>query len=72
MKDIGLDKCLMGFIGIPGLTACVLAWVQPMEFSERIVTTAVGAMGLTWSLMRGLSLRSIPARASLRTEKIEA
>jgi len=62
MRDIGLDKFLFGLIGIPGLTTCVLAWVQPMHISERILTTAIGTIGLTWALIRGFSLRSTPAK----------
>lgn len=65
MRDIGLDKFLVGLIGMPGLTACVLAWVQPMDLPERILTTAIGMIGLTWALIRGLSLRSIPAELSI-------
>jgi hypothetical protein len=58
MKDIGLDRFLMVFIGVPGLMSCVLAWVQPMDVSERILAITIGVMGVTWALIRGLSLKS--------------
>jgi hypothetical protein len=35
MGDISLDKFLVGFIGISGLTICILASIQqPMEISD--------------------------------------
>ena len=57
MGDIGLDKFLVGLIGIPGLTVCILAWIQPMETSERILTTAIGSTGLFVAFIRLLRLR---------------
>ena len=71
MRDIGLDKLLVGLIGVPGLIACVMAWLQPMYISERVLTTAVGATGLAWALIRGISLRSIPAKAAGEHEESE-
>ena len=71
MRDIGLDKFLAGLIGIPGLAVCLLAWVQPMEIPEGILTTAIGIIGLTWALVRVLSLRSMQAKVSVRTKGTE-
>ena len=59
MKDNSLDKFLVGLIGIPGLTICVIAWIEPMDISERILTIAIGAVGFIWALFRSLSLRSM-------------
>ena len=72
MRDIGFDKFLVGVIGVPGLTVCVMAWVQPMDISERILTTVIGTIGLIWALFRGLSMRSIPAKGEIRIEETEA
>jgi hypothetical protein len=35
----------------------VLVWVEPMVISERILATAIGTIGLTWAIIRCLSLR---------------
>jgi len=71
MKNAGIDKFIIALIGIPGLTACVLAWVQPMDISERIQLTAIGGAGLIWALIRSLFSRLMPAKASARTGETE-
>jgi Flp pilus assembly protein TadB len=57
MKDAGLNKLLIALIGIPALPVCAIAWVRPMEISERILTTTVGVIGCTWALFLAISMR---------------
>ena len=58
MKDAGLNKLLIALIGIPALPVCAIAWIRPMEISERIMTTTIGVIGLTWALFLGISMRA--------------
>ncbi len=58
MIDKGLEKLLMGFFGIGGITILILAWAQPMPLPERMMTISIGAIGIVWVLARLLSWRS--------------
>ncbi len=71
MMDKGLDKLLMGFFGTGGITILILAWAQPMPLPERILATAVGAMGLLGVLIRVLLLRSGLAKVSVAESQAE-
>jgi hypothetical protein len=69
MRDIGFDRLLAVLIGIPGLTVCVMAWVQPMDISERILAIAIGTIGFIWALSRGLSLTSIRTKVKNKNRR---
>ena len=59
MGDKGLDIFLIVLFGISGITILVLAWTQPVSLSERILTTAVGSVGIIWALIKTLTLVSL-------------
>ena len=56
MMDKGLGIFLMLLFGMGGITILILAWVQSMPVSQRILTTFVGSTGvlgggLIWLLL---------------------
>jgi hypothetical protein len=57
MRDKSLDMFLMVLFGISGIAILILAWLQPMITSERILTTFIGIGGLFMALTRIKSLR---------------
>ena len=61
MIDKGLGRLLNYIFGAGGITILILAWVQPMPVSERILTIFIGSIGLLWVLIRVLLLRLTPA-----------
>ena len=61
MRDKTLDIFLIVLFGLGGIAILILAWVQPMQVSERIFTTIVGSIGPFWVLIRAPLLRSISA-----------
>jgi len=63
MKDKSLGIFLMVLFGISGIVILMLAWLQPMPASERILTTFVGSTGLFVALVRALMLKSPPVKA---------
>ena len=46
MTDKALEKFLMLLFGMGGITILILAWVQPMPVSQRILATFLGSIGL--------------------------
>ena len=46
MIDRSLGIFLKALFGMGGITILILAWVQPMPVSERIVATFIGSTGL--------------------------
>lgn len=52
MRDRALDIFMMVLFGMGGITILILAWAQPMPLLERILTTSVGAIGISWVLVR--------------------
>ena len=58
MRDKPLGIFLMVLFGISGIAILMLAWLQPMLASERILTTFVGSIGLFVALVRALMLKS--------------
>ena len=66
MVDKAPDIFLMLLFGMGGIIILILAWVQPMAVSERILTTFVGSVGPFGVLIRLLLLRS---KASMDTGK---
>ncbi len=61
MIDKTLDIFLIVLFGAGGMTILLLAWIQPMSLSERILSTSIGAIGLFWMLLRTLQFRSLHA-----------
>ena len=62
MRDKPLGIFLMVLFGISGIAILMLAWLQPMLASERILTTFVGSIGLFVALVRALMLKSPQAK----------
>ena len=58
MTDKSLDIFLKLLFGLGGITLLVIAWVQPMLVSERVLTASVGSIGLGWVLARWLFSRT--------------
>ena len=54
MRDKALDIFLIVLFGLGGISILILAWVQPMQVSERIFTTLVGSIGPFWVSIRAL------------------
>ena len=65
MHDKSLDIFLMAWFGVGGITILVIAWVQPMPVSEKILSVFIGSVGLLWVLIRALMLMATPARAAI-------
>lgn len=61
MIDKTLDIFLIVLFGAGGMTILIMAWMQPMSLSERILSTSIGAIGLIWVLLRALQFRSLHA-----------
>ena len=68
MGDKSLSILLVVLFGISGMTILVLAWVQPMPASERILTTIIGSVGLLVALVRARLLQS--PQAKVDTEQV--
>ena len=68
MGDKSLSMLLAVLFGISGVTILVLAWVQPMPASERILTTIIGSVGLFVALVRARLLKS--PQAKVGTEQV--
>ena len=67
MRDKSLDIFLMVLFGIGGITILVLAWLQPMPLTDRILTTFVGSIGLVWVSIRALLFKPVPTETSIET-----
>jgi len=68
MGDKSLSMLLAVLFGISGVTILVLAWVQPMPASERILTIIIGSVGLFVALVRARLLKS--PQAKVDTEQV--
>ena len=60
MRDKSFDIFLAVLFGISGVIAVILAWIQPMVASERILTTFVGSAGLFIALTRARLPKPLP------------
>jgi hypothetical protein len=60
MRDEGLAMLLNAIFGVGGITILILAWIQSMPVSDRIFTTFIGLIGLSWVLIPALLLRFTP------------
>lgn len=72
MRDKSLDIFLMVIFGIPGIAILVLAWIQPMTASERILSNFIGSAGLFMVLTRALLLKSLPTGTDAEPVPVEA
>ena len=59
MRDRGLNIFLLFSFGITGMAILVMAWLQPMPASERIMTALAGSIGIMLALSMVLSLRRL-------------
>ena len=71
MRDKSLGMFLVVLFGISGITVLMLAWVQPMAASERILATLIGSSGLFVALVRALLLKSLRAGADAEQVSVE-
>jgi len=59
MIDRALSVFLLLSFGVTGMAILIMAWIQPMPASERILTTLVGATGIFLAVSRAWLLRTI-------------
>jgi hypothetical protein len=52
MTDKTLNIFLTLLFGVGGIAVSLLAWLQPMPVSGRILATFVGMLGLSWAIIR--------------------
>lgn len=72
MKDRALDVFLRLIFGVGGMIIVIVAWIQPMSVSERILTTAIGSIGPFWVLARALPLRAMLANLGIGKNPVGA
>ncbi len=70
MIDKTLDIFLIVLFGAGGMAILIMAWIQPMSLSERILSTSIGAIGLVWVLLRALQFRSLHASDDAETDTV--
>ena len=70
-RDKGFDIFLTVFFGMTGIAVLILAWIQPMPVSERILTTSAGSTGLLLALIQALVFKSVRTRARAVPVRIE-
>ena len=56
MKDKGLSIFLKLLFGIGGIIILISAWVEPMALPQRIITSSIGLIGLSFALSRVILL----------------
>jgi hypothetical protein len=69
MKNKTLNRVLMVVFGVGGIGALVIAWVQPLPLSDRILPTFGGVIGLAWVLLLAVLSRLTPVKAD--TSRVE-
>ena len=62
MKNKTLHIPLMVIFGVGGIGALAIAWGQPLSFSDRILLTFGGVIGLAWVLILAVLSRLTPAK----------
>ena len=74
MRDKSLDILLMALFGTSGIAILLLAWLQPMADSERILTTLIGSVGLLLAAIKAKQVKTPPVTTGTKTEpvKVEA
>ncbi|MFC1990883.1 hypothetical protein ACFLU9_01870 [Chloroflexota bacterium] len=58
MRDKSLSIFLMVVFGISGGAVLMLAWLQPMPGTERILSTFIGSVGLGVAFSRAVFIKS--------------
>ncbi len=71
MIDKSLSIFLVVLFGASGIVILVLAWLQPMPASERILATFVGSVGLLVALVQALLLKSRREKTGAKQDMIE-
>ena len=71
MKDKSLNITLISIFGISGIAMLMLAWLQPMLGSERVMAFFVGSIGLLVALTRMLMLKTQRIQPETRIVAVE-
>ena len=71
MKDKSLNITLISIFGISGIAMLMLAWLQPMPGSERVMAFFVGSIGLLVALTRMLMLKTQRIQPETRIVAVE-
>ena len=74
MRDKSLDILLMALFGTSGIAILLLAWLQPMADSERILTTLIGSVGLLLASIKAKQVKAPPVTTGNKSKpvKVEA
>ena len=68
MRDKALDIFLMLFFAFSGVLILIMAFSQPMEVLDRILTIAIGSSGILGVVIRALLLKSARIREDTGSE----
>ncbi|MBU2608045.1 MAG: hypothetical protein KKF26_01870 [Chloroflexi bacterium] len=68
MRDKALDIFLMLFFALSGALILIMAFWQPMEVLDRILTIAIGSSGILGVAVRALVLKSARIREDTGSE----
>jgi len=68
MRDKSLGILLMVIFGLSGVAILLLAWLQPMAGSERILATLAGSVGLLLASLKARRVRP-PVAAGHRPQQ---
>lgn len=68
MRDKALDIFLMLFFALSGVLILIMAFWQPMEVMDRILTIAIGSSGILGVVVRSLVIKSARIREDTGSE----
>ena len=71
MRDKSLDILLMTLFGTSGIVILLLAWLQPMADSERILTTLIGSVGLLLASIKAKQVKSPPVMTGNKPKTVK-
>ena len=71
MKDKSLNITLISIFGISGIAMLMLAWLQPMPGSERVMAFFIGSIGLLVALIRTVMLKTQRIQPETRIVTVE-
>ena len=72
MRDKALDIFLMLFFALSGVLILIMAFWQPMEVMDRILTIAIGSSGILGVVVRSLVLKSARIREDTGSDLLSA
>ena len=70
-RDKSLNIFLAALFSVSGAVIMLLAWLQPMPESERVLSIIIGGMGLLIAVFKAFSLKVRSLRASEELAVVE-